>query len=135
MSLHPLERIPAVRRLDTNREDLFAVEIAGHVSEADIENLYGLLEGAYTIHPQIDLLMRFVNHDGVDWTDVPSDTVEAGRSHAARHIRRCAAIGDSSVTKRFLRIFAPAEEGEARSFAAEEERQAWDWMEASEMEL
>jgi hypothetical protein len=132
MSLHPLEPIPAVRRLDTTRPDLFAVEIAGHVSEADIENLYGLLEGAYLIHPQIDILMRFVDHDGVDWGEVPSDTVEQGRAHAARHVRRCAAIGDSSVAKRFLRIFAPAESDDARRFSAEEEAEAWAWLDASE---
>ena len=133
MSLHPLEPIPAVRRLDTTRPDLFAVEIAGHVSEADIENLHGLLEGACLVHPQIDILMRFVDHDGVDWDDVPTRTIEESRESAARHVRRCAAIGDSSVAKRFLRIFAPAESNEAHRFAAEEEEKAWAWLDASEI--
>lgn len=132
MSLHPLEPIPAVRRLDTTRSDLFAVEIAGHVSEADIENLCGLLEGAYLVHPQIDILMRFVDHDGADWSEVPAATIEDGRTQAARHVRRCAAIGDSAVTRHFLRIFAPAGNSEARRFSTGEEPEAWAWLDAAE---
>jgi hypothetical protein len=38
--IHPLERIPAVRRLDTDRPDLFAIEIKGTVTSADVENLF-----------------------------------------------------------------------------------------------
>lgn len=132
MALHPLESIPAVRRLDTTRPDLFAVEIAGHVSEADIENLYGLLEGAYAVHPQVDVLMRLVDHDGVDWDEVPSETLETSRAHAAHHLRRFAVIGDSAAVRRFLRTFTPTDGGEARRFAADEEAEAWAWLDAAE---
>lgn len=131
MSLHPLEPIPAVRRLETDRPDLLAVEIAGHVTGADVENLFGLLEGAYALHRKLDLLMRFVDHEGVDWSEVSRETAEEGREHAARHIRRCAAIGDREAAKRFMHMFAPSPEGEARRFAAGEEAEAWAWMNSS----
>ncbi len=48
--MHSLDPVPAVRRIETDRSDACAFEIVGHVSPADIENLYGLLEGAYALH-------------------------------------------------------------------------------------
>lgn len=47
MSIHRLDPIPAISRIETDRSDVFAVEIKGHVTAGDVENLYGLLEGAY----------------------------------------------------------------------------------------
>ena len=56
--MHPMDSVPAIRRLDTGRTDLLAIEIAGAVTGADVENLYGLLEGAYALHDRIDLLVH-----------------------------------------------------------------------------
>ena len=47
-----LEEVPAVRKIETDRTDLLAVDIVGHVTAADAENLFGLLEAAYALHPQ-----------------------------------------------------------------------------------
>ena len=41
------EALPAIRRIDTDRDDLCALEVVGHLSRADLENAYGLLEAAY----------------------------------------------------------------------------------------
>ncbi|MBO6716775.1 MAG: STAS/SEC14 domain-containing protein [Rhizobiaceae bacterium] len=131
MSLHPLEPIPAVRRLDTNRSALLAVEIAGHVSANDIENLYGLLEGAYSLHERIDLFIRVVDHDGADWSEVSSETVADARSHAEKHIARCATVGDRRATARMAEIFCPSN-AEHRHFESEDEAAAWAWLDARE---
>ena len=42
--MNSLEPVPAVRRIDTDRDDLCAFEIVGHVTAADVENLFGLLK-------------------------------------------------------------------------------------------
>ena len=53
-----LDAVPAIRRIDTNRDALFAIDVVGDVSPADAENLFGLLEAAYALHPRIDVLVR-----------------------------------------------------------------------------
>jgi len=127
--MHPLESVPAVRRIDTNRPDLLAMEVVGHVSPADIENLYGLLEGAYALHDRIDLLLRVVEEDGVDWMEVDGASVKEAREQAARHIGRCAVVGNQPAIASMLRGLS-LKHAETREFAADEEDDAWRWVRA-----
>ncbi len=125
-----LDDVPAVRRIDTNRADAYAFELVGHVSAADIENLYGLLEGAYILHERIDLLIRIVNYDGVDWEHVSRITRREGRRHALQHIRRCAAVGEPDWTAYASGLFSAPLPVELRHFAAADENEAWAWIDA-----
>ena len=125
---------PAIRRLDTDRADLFAVEIVGHVSAADVENLYGLLEAAYALNPKIDALVRLTDHDGVDWAEVSEETMEQGKAQARDHVRRCAAIGEPNWVSSLTGWFTSAEPVELRHFDADEEALAWEWLEAKPVE-
>jgi hypothetical protein len=127
-----LESMPAVRQIETDRSDLFAIDVVGHVSSADVENLYGLLEAAYALHPRIDVLVRMVDHDGVDWSDVDEQTIRAGKAHARDHVRRCASIGEPDWTADLTGWFSSTEPVELRHFAAEEEADAWAWLKATE---
>ena len=77
-----LEAVPAIRRIDTNRDALFAIDIVGDVSAADAENLFGLLEAAYAMHPRIDVLVRLTDHGSVDWANISEDTLRQGADHA-----------------------------------------------------
>jgi hypothetical protein len=130
--IHPLERIPAVRRLDTDRPDLFAIEIKGTVTSADVENLFGLLEGAYALHDHLDLLVRLTGFEGVDEEGMSRQTTDEVREHARAHVRRCATIGSSGElwdSRTFLRLPSDVDH---RDFAPEEEAAAWEWLSASE---
>ena len=127
-----LESMPAVRQIETDRSDLFAIEVFGHVSSADVENLYGLLEAAYALHPKIDVLVRMADHEGVDWSDVDENTIRDGKAHAREHVRRCAAIGEPDWTADLTGWFSSTEPVELRHFAAEDEAAAWAWLEAAE---
>lgn len=129
--LNPLDSMPAVRRIETNRDDAYAFEIAGHISAADVENFYGLLEGAYALHDRIDLLVKMVDNDGVDWNDVSPDTTTEGHDIAATHIRRCAVIGGSGGVRCLERFFNPPSPVETRHFSRDDEAEAWTWMGAS----
>ncbi|HEV7418184.1 STAS/SEC14 domain-containing protein [Tianweitania sediminis] len=123
-----LDAVPAVRRIETDRDDVFACEITGHVSAADFENLYGLLEGAYALHNQVDVLVHFTNYDGVDWSEVSDNTKQEGQEHASRHVRRCASIGGPDWVSYFKGWFAPSVDVELRRFEDDEEEQAWAWI-------
>lgn len=131
--MHPLESVPAVRRLDTDRSDVFAIEITNHVRAADVENLYGLLEGAYALHDRLDLFVRFRDCDGVDWSEVSHDTARDGREHAHQHIRRCAIVGPDAVARELRGFLDLSNAGETRRFGSEEEAEAWAWIEAREV--
>lgn len=129
--MNAIEPVPAVRRIDTDRPEVWAFEIAGRMFGSDAENLYGLLEGAYALHAHIDVLVRLVDHDGVEWEEVSRETLETGRESAIRHVRRCAAVGDPDWTSAFRGLFAPHVPVELKHFPAESEAEAWAWIGAS----
>jgi hypothetical protein len=123
-----LEAVPAVRRIETDREDLFACEITGHATAADIENLYGLLEGAYALHERIDVLVHFTNYEGIDWNEVSADTKREGQDHASQRVRRCASIGGPDWVSYFRGFFAPSIDVELKRFEEDEAAEAWAWI-------
>lgn len=126
-----LDAVPAVRRIETDRDDLFACEITGHVSAADFENLYGLLEGAYALHPRIDVLVHFTRYEGVDWSEVSDETKKEGQEHASQHVRKCASIGGPDWVSHFSGFFAPSIDVELKRFEDDEADQAWAWIGAT----
>ncbi|AEH88085.1 STAS/SEC14 domain-containing protein [Mesorhizobium sp. B283B1A] len=123
-----LQSVPAIRRIDTDRDDLFAIDVVGHVAAADAENLFGLLEAAYALHQRIDVAVRMVDHDGVDWTDISDETLKQGAVHALEHIGRCAAIGTPDWTADARHALPASSPIEFRHFKAEDEADAWEWL-------
>ncbi|TIT41429.1 MAG: STAS/SEC14 domain-containing protein, partial [Mesorhizobium sp.] len=123
-----LQSVPAIRRIDTSRDDLLAFDVVGHVSAADAENLFGLLEAAYALHPRIDVAVRIVDHEGVDWADISDETIKKGAVHALEHIGRCAAIGAPDWTPNARHALPASSPVEFRHFKIEEEAAAWEWL-------
>jgi hypothetical protein len=124
-----LDAVPTIRRIDTNREDLLAVDVVGHVSAADAENLFGLLEAAYELHPKIDVLVRLTDHDGVDWADLSKRTLQRGEAEALEHVQRCATIGEPNWIRQVRGLFTELPI-ELRHFDAGDEADAWAWLTA-----
>ena len=123
-----LEAVPAIRRIDTNRDALFAIDIVGDVSAADAENLFGLLEAAYAMHPRIDVLVRLTDHGSVDWANISEDTLRQGADHALEHVVRCAAIGEPDWASHAEGFFAAPPSFEIRRFDSDDEAAAWQWL-------
>ena len=46
----------SVRRLDTDREDPF--DVSGHIKASDVGNIYSLLEGAHSLHDEMDMQVK-----------------------------------------------------------------------------
>lgn len=123
-----LESMPAVRRIDTNRADLHAFDVVGVVSSADLENLFGLMEAAYALHPHIDLLLRVTDCDGVDLGDVDSETMKEGKANASEHVGRCAVVGDRVGLAAADSLFVISRAVEVKEFGPDEEDAAWTWV-------
>jgi hypothetical protein len=125
-----LEAVPAIRRIETDRDDLAAFDVVGMMTGADLENLFGLLEAAYALHSPIDVLVRLVECEGLDRSEVDPDTVSDGTEAAGMNVRRCAVVGDANGLAGSSKLFVAAGAGETRHFAPDDEPQAWTWIEA-----
>ncbi|TIW18639.1 MAG: STAS/SEC14 domain-containing protein [Mesorhizobium sp.] len=123
-----LEAVPAIRRLDTNRDALFAIDVVGDVSPADAENLFGLLEAAYALHPRIDVLVRLTDEESVDWANISEKTLRQGVADALEHVVRCAAIGEPRWASLVGGFFPRALPFEFRHFGSDDEAAAWQWL-------
>ena len=126
--MRPLEPVPAIRRIETDRADLCALDVVGHLTSADLENAFGLLEAAYVDHPAVDLLVRLSGYDGFDWDGVFTASTLRGKRNALRHVRRSAVIGGPAWISTALGLFSPLMSMESRHFDAAEEASAWKWL-------
>lgn len=126
--MHPLDSVPAIRRIETDRDDLCALEIVGHFTAADLENTYGLLQGAYAEHEKIDLILRITHYDGFDWSAAFTEATIRGKTQALQHIRKYAVVGGPGWMKIMIGIFSPLTSIETRHFDMDDEDAAWLWI-------
>lgn len=124
------DTVSAIRKIETNRDDLFAYEIAGHITSAEVENIYGLLTGAYSQHETIDLLIRLVDYEGVDWPTLFSQTTQDLRKDALKHLKNYAVINGPLWLETSIALVQPFLDVKIRAFAAEDENEAWAWLNA-----
>jgi hypothetical protein len=127
--------LPAIRRIETDRGDLCALEIVGHFTANDLENAYGLLEAAYTEHEKVDLLVRMSRYDGFDWGATFSRTAIRGKTQALRHIRKYAVVGGPAWMRPMLIFFRPLTSIRIRHFATADEPKAWQWIGGKQLPL
>lgn len=125
---------PHIRRIDTDRADAWAFEITGHISAADVENMYGLLEAAYELHDQIDLLVRIHHYEGFDWSAAFRESTLVGKARALSRIRRYAVIGGPAWVQATMALVKPFMSVEMKHFDLEEETRAWAWIDARPVE-
>ena len=123
-----LEAVPAIRRIDTNRDALFAIDVVGDVSPADAENLFGLLEAAYALHPRVDVLVRLTDEESVDWANISEETLRQGVADALEHVVRCAIIGKPAWASLVAGVFPKTLPFEVRRFDVDDEEAAWQWL-------
>ncbi|WP_296739987.1 STAS/SEC14 domain-containing protein [Mesorhizobium sp.] len=123
-----LDAVPAIRRLNTNRDALFAIDVVGDVSPADAENLFGLLDAAYALHPRIDVLVRLTDEESVDWRNISNDTLRQGVAGALDHVVRCAVVGDPAWASSIRHLFPKTLPFEFRHFGSDDEASAWQWL-------
>jgi len=122
----------AIRRLDTDREDVFAFEAVGRIAASDVENIYGLLEGACALHDKIDMLVRIRDYDGIDWEAAMKDFSLLGKTRTLKHIRRYAVVGGPGWIGPMVNVFKPFFSIEMKYFDPKEELEAWKWIGAKE---
>src|SRR5690606_32316100 len=125
------ETPPSVRRIKTDRDDAFALEITGEIESADIENMFGLLEGACGLHELIDVLVVVHDYKGFDWNALWREQTYQIKSNALMHIRKCALVGASGWMTAGISLAKPFTSIKIKQFDLDELEQAWAWVGAS----
>ena len=126
--MRPLERVPAVRRIETDHPTAFAIDLAGEFTGADAENLFGLLEGAYAISERLDLLVRTAMLEAIDVGDFDGETKQQLRDHLDNHVGRIAIVDDGEWADAIERLLKPDGTIEVRRFDMRREGDAWAWI-------
>lgn len=127
------ETPPSVRRIETDREDAFAAEVTGEIESADIENMFGLLEGACELHDLIDVIVVVHDYEGFDWNALWREETYQNKSHALKHIRKCALVGAASWMTAGISLAKPFTSIEIKQFDLDELEEAWAWIGARPM--
>lgn len=117
-----------IRTMPTDRDTLRAYEIDGHLTSDDIVRVYTELLAAYQAHDKIDLLVKLTNFDGFDWSAIFTDTTYAAKTKSLTHVRRYAIVGGPQWIKTMANLFDPLFHLEMKTFDADEEKQAFDWL-------
>lgn len=125
-----MEDLPVIRRIDTDRSDAYAFAVIGTLSDAALENLYGLLDAAYDEHDKIDLLVDMTGLEGMDWGSAFSKETLAIRKASMSHLRRYAIIGGPLWVSASVNLARPFIALEVKHFSADQRDQAWQWIEA-----
>ena len=126
--MRPLEQVPAVRRIDTDRADLCALDVVGELGSADIENAFGLIEAAQIGHDRIDLMIRLSDYEGVGWDGLLGAAALGGKREALRHVHKCAILGGPAWISAGFGLAGLLAPMESRHFDEAEEASAWEWL-------
>ncbi|MBD0414776.1 SpoIIAA family protein [Oryzicola mucosus] len=124
--MNPIDPIPAIRRIETDRGDVCALEIVGHVSDGDIENAYGLIDAVAMMHETIDILVRVTDYEGIDWSAIFMEDGEAQKP-----ARKFAFVGGPGLIRTAMTTFGPFKAEERRNFDYDHEAEAWEWIGAT----
>jgi len=122
--------LPAIRKIETSRDDLCAIEIAGRITANDVENAYGLIEAEFAGHDRIDLILRVADYKGFDWALAFSPQTLRRKMRAIGHLRRYAVIGGPAWLPQAIALVAPFVSTQVRHFALADEAAAWNWLDA-----
>lgn len=118
-----------IRRIPTDRADLYAYEVTGHMTADDIRAVYEELNEAYDTHGEVDLLVKLSHFDGFDWSAAFSDLTYTVKTRSLSHIRRYAIVGGPKWIRAMVGVFNPLVHPEMNTFELGEESAAWDWVE------
>jgi len=119
---------PALLSLKTERDDVFAFEFDGHLSQEEVDEVYETLERAYDTYGTINLLIRVGRFDGFDWNSLLSGSTYIGKLHALKHLRRYALVGGPEWFATATRFFNSLFRVEVRHFEFDDEASAWRWV-------
>src|SRR5690606_17835959 len=99
----------------------------------DIENMFGLLEGACELHDLIDVIVVVHDYEGFDWNALWREETYQNKSHALRHTRKGARVVAASWLTAAIGRAKPFTSIGNTQFNLDELEEAWAWIGARPM--
>ena len=116
----------AVRRVPTDREDLYAFEIDGEVSAEAMEAMAETMNRAFDAHEdRVDMLLVFRDYGGSEAGAALDADVIASRFRSLVNVRRYVVVGAPAGANAMIEAIGKLIPVEATAFGADELDAAW----------
>lgn len=123
-----------IRKIQTNNPATLALGIKGSLSDADIENLYGLMEAEASLHATFNIIIIFYSSDEVEWAALfKSDVLSMNKDLHAK-VNHYAVVGGPSYMSFTTKFLSPFLAPNFRWFAENNIQDAWDFVDSQPIE-
>lgn len=122
--------LPAFRLIPTTRADTYGYVWDGKITRADVEHVLGPIRQELESHISVRVLARITNMGGFQPTVLLQSALFRVKLLGTRKIERYAIVGGPSWIPRYVAIVKRFSDIDIRSFALEQENDAWTWLEA-----
>jgi hypothetical protein len=117
-----------LRRLERSDDRIVGYSLGGDVSENEYTQLMSELRDAIALHGRVRILFRLSDVSVSSFFTALDDRFSFVRDHQDE-IERVAVVTDDRATGWIARATEPIRQMETRTFALDEEEQAWTWLE------
>lgn len=124
----PADPDPAIRFIQTTSENVFAYEVDGRIRERDIKNVVKEISPYMEREGKFNVLARMKGFNGFDLLSVFDDALIRLKFKAPTKIGKYAVVGPRSWMRNLLELVNPLFSAEIRTFEADEEAAAWEWI-------
>ncbi|TVP43565.1 MAG: STAS/SEC14 domain-containing protein [Gemmatimonadales bacterium] len=118
----------AIEQLHTDRSDLLAFRVAERLTREDIEAMAREVLAAFEREDEIDLMVVLAEWESTDAGAILNRKRAEAQARSVRHVRRYAVVGAPRWAEAMIDGFGTLLPLEARTFAPEDEAQAWAWL-------
>lgn len=131
----PAPRDSAIRFLPTTKSNVLAFEIDGVMSSEEMPAVIKKLEGFFASHDKVRLLNRMTHFGGFDPSILMQSGLVSMKLSAMEKVERYAIVGAPGWMRKVIDVINPVfHDIDMRAFPAEQEDDAWAWLEAEPAE-
>lgn len=120
----------SMKLLETDNKDVIALEVVGRITKTDLPMAEQLLDDLIEREDQVNLLVKASDYDGFDWDMMLQHAMLEKKFKAMAKIRNYALIDAPDWMGNLVRFTNPVTPMECRTFTADQEADAWRWVEA-----
>jgi hypothetical protein len=109
-------------------------DIAGKITKADIEDMAKVIDTAFDVHDQIDMLLILNGFEGMDAGAVFDPEALGAQLRAVRHVRKYGVVGAPAWARIMIQVSDALSPVAAKTFDLDQEAEAWVWIEEGDNE-
>lgn len=125
---------PHIKRIPTSRESLVALRVTGKLEQDDATAVVAILQNAFALHDNVDLLVLVDSKLIFDPTTLLSADIWRTEWDAMKHVGRYAIVAAPKLMGTIAEHIGRLTPVEIKTFAADEIDDAWAWLAARPVE-